>query len=359
MESILAVLSAFLVSVLLMPLSIRLFKSINLLDKPNKRKIHSIDKPSLGGIPIFFGMVSSLLISNSIYALADQKFLLAAAFLVFLLGIRDDLASLQARHKLVVQIFAAYLVVAIGGVQIHGLHGLFGINEFSWYFNEIFTIAVIVIMTNAFNLIDGIDGLAGSAAIVISLFFGGAFLLAGAFVEAAIAFAIVGAACGFLVYNWYPSKVFMGDTGSMFLGFTLTVLTVRFLSTSSTIGWMESPVAICLALFVLPVYDTLRVFIIRARAKKNPLAPDRNHLHHVLLKMGYNHSKSTSILVLLHLSILGLILILQPLGNIWLTLLMFSLLAAVGAFFDRKLLKRESARTARLRAERFQVTKSA
>lgn len=355
----LAICASFLVTLTLMPVIIRLFKSIDLLDIPDKRKIHSISTPSLGGIAIFIGIAFSLIISASFLDLSTQKYMLGGVLLIFLLGVRDDLSSLQARHKLIVQVFAAFLVVYFGSTKIDGLGGLFGIDTFPWYFSEIFTVFVIVVMTNAFNLIDGIDGLAGSIGLLISLFLGWVFLSTGLIIQAGFAFSIAGGVLAFLLYNWYPSKVFMGDTGSMTLGFMLTTLLINFINIDNGALNFTAPIAVSLALFLLPVYDTMRVFLIRFLSGKSPLVPDRNHIHHVLLKFGLNHAKSTTILISYNIVMVLGAYFLQHFGNGWLIVMMASITISIGVVLDLKLMKREAARTANLNSSEIKMTKSA
>lgn len=344
----LAIATSFLVSLTLMPVIIRIFRSIDLLDRPDKRKIHSISTPSLGGIGIFIGILFALLISVSFSDLASQKFFLGGTILIFLLGVRDDLSSLMAQHKLVVQIFAASLVVFFGDVKIEGFNGLFGVESFPWFFDEIFSVFVIVVMTNAFNLIDGIDGLAGCVALIVSTFLGWAAYQSGQAIEAALAFSIAGASLGFLMHNWYPSKIFMGDTGSMVFGFMLTALMIKFLTTPAPPSIVVAPVATSLALFVLPVYDTLRVMFIRFFTGKHPLAPDRNHIHHVLLKLGLNHAQSTSCLSIYNVAIISFAVLFQAIGELWIMLIMSIITITIGALLDRKVIRREAKRLAKI-----------
>ena len=362
MSILLTIAAAFLTTVTLMPVVIRLFRSLNLLDIPDKRKIHSVSTPSLGGIAIFAGIVFSLILSTSIIELGTQKFFLGATFLIFLLGVRDDVSSLLAKHKLVIQIFAAVLVVYFGGWRIEGLNGMFGVESFPYGLNELFTVFVIVVMTNAFNLIDGIDGLAGGIALLISLFFGWYFLGIGAELNALVSISIGGAVLGFLLFNWYPSKVFMGDTGSMMLGFMIMSMVVQFLmvpvGTSIVLG-VDSPVSIAIALLILPVYDTLRVFFIRFYQGKSPLAPDRNHIHHVLLKLGLNHGQAAILLITYNIVAVVVTVSLQNLGDAVLISSIFACTAIIGAVLDYKVMKKEAARTASLIASNIKLTKSA
>jgi UDP-N-acetylmuramyl pentapeptide phosphotransferase/UDP-N-acetylglucosamine-1-phosphate transferase len=358
MDLPLAIATSFLVTLTLMPVVIRIFRSIDLLDMPDRRKIHSVSTPSLGGIAIFAGVLISLILVLPLADLALQKYFLVASTLIFLLGVRDDLSSLMAHHKLLVQIFAASLVVFLGGVKIEGLNGLFGIDHFPWYFDELFTVFVIVVMTNAFNLIDGIDGLAGSIAFIIAVFLGWAAMESGQNVYAVLSFSIAGAALGFLLHNWHPSKVFMGDTGSMLFGFILTILMVNFLSTPIPPSTILSPVATSLALFVLPIYDTLRVMVIRLINGKSPLDPDRNHIHHVLLKLGMSHSESTLWLVSFNILMIAFAVGFQEIGELWIMLIMTAFTIVSGALLDRKLIRREAARLSKIIPPEIKLSKS-
>ncbi len=337
MNILLSTVTAFLVALTLIPIIIKVFQSIDLLDVPDKRKIHSVSTPSLGGIAIFIGVFFALFLSFSFVELSTHKYFLGATALIFLLGVKDDLSSLMAKHKLVVQIFSAILIVYLGSLKIGGLHGIFGIQNFSWGLNEIFTIFVIVVMTNSFNLIDGIDGLAGCISLVISIFFVWYFLQIGDHLTAGIASAISGGVLAFLRYNWFPSKVFMGDTGSMMLGFMISALAVKFLQIPTEVNLalgFESVVAIVIALLILPIYDTLRVFIIRFYKGNHPLSPDRNHIHHVMLKLGLNHSQATVVLVSYNLIMIAAVLIFQNFGDVILISCMAVLTVSAGAVLD-------------------------
>lgn len=358
MSHTLSIATAFFATLTLMPIVIRIFKSINLLDKPDKRKIHRVSTPSLGGIAIFAGILLSFLVTVPLAEMASEKYFIAAGVLIFLLGVRDDLSSLQAHHKLVVQVFSAILVVHFGDVKVEGLNGLFGIETFGWFFDEVFSIFILVVMTNAYNLIDGIDGLAGSIALIISSFFAWVAISAGSQVDVSFSLAIAGSSLAFLIYNWHPSKVFMGDTGSMLFGFMLTALMIRFLSTPVPSSLIYAPVATSLALFILPIYDTLRVVTIRLIAGKHPLSPDRNHIHHVLLKMGLSHSQATLYLIGFNVFAIAFAIIFQKIGELWIMLVLASVIITIGALLDRKLIRRESARLAKILPPEIKYSKS-
>lgn len=309
MYLIIAILTSFIITFILLPIIIKVSTSIDLLDSPDRRKIHSISTPSLGGVAIFSGFILATLISLPIIELIQLKFILGGAVVIFILGVRDDISSLRAHHKLFAQLFSASLVVILADIRLTGFYGILGIDQMPEWFNIPFSVFVIIALTNAFNLIDGIDGLAGSVGIFILTFFAWFFLMDGQLAFAILSLSLVGALIAFLYFNWYPSKIFMGDTGSMVLGFIVSALAIRFINHAhgaELLSFIEfnAPVAVCVALLILPVYDTIRVFAIRFIQGRNPLDPDRNHLHHGLLRLGMNHSQATVTLLSFNIFIL-------------------------------------------------------
>ncbi|MFY0600313.1 MAG: undecaprenyl/decaprenyl-phosphate alpha-N-acetylglucosaminyl 1-phosphate transferase [Cyclobacteriaceae bacterium] len=305
----LAVATAFFITFILLPLIIKVSRSIDILDTPDVRKVHSVGTPSLGGIAIFIGFMLAMGISVSLAELAQLKFFLAGIILIFILGIRDDVSSLQAKHKLAIQILSALLVVYFSGISLEGLYGLFGVTNLPLGVSEALTVFMIVALTNSFNLIDGIDGLAGSLGVIVLSLFGWVFLESSQMTLAVICFSVSGSLIAFLFFNWYPSKVFMGDTGSMLLGFISSVLSILIINTTQGANLsgginIEAPVALAVATLIIPIYDTFRVFIIRFSKGQSPLVPDRNHIHHGLLEIGMSHAQATLILSALNLSVI-------------------------------------------------------
>jgi UDP-GlcNAc:undecaprenyl-phosphate GlcNAc-1-phosphate transferase len=336
----LAVTIAFLLTFILLPVIIKVSRSIDLLDIPDRRKIHSISTPSLGGIGIFIGFILSMLISISFAELAELKFFLAGIILIFILGIRDDVSSLQAKHKLAVQILSAVLVVYFAGIKLQGLYGILGIFDLPTGVAEVLTVFMIVALTNSFNLIDGIDGLAGALGVIILSVFGWIFLENGHMPLAVICLSVSGSLIAFLFFNWYPSKVFMGDTGSMLLGFitsVLAIIMVNHVTAAHIIGgvYLLSPVALAVAALIIPIYDTFRVFIIRLSKRRSPLAPDRNHIHHALLKLGMNHSRAALSLIIINITILIVSFLLNnSVGNGMLIFIQVAMAISFGAVID-------------------------
>jgi UDP-GlcNAc:undecaprenyl-phosphate GlcNAc-1-phosphate transferase len=292
---------SFFVTFITLPVVIRLFRSINLLDTPDRRKIHKMSQPSLGGLPIYAGVLMAMLFVIPLQSLAEYKFFIAGIVITLLLGIRDDISSLLANQKIIFQVLAAFVTVYYADISLVGMYGLFGMGEFPEWFSIVVSVFVILSISNAFNLIDGIDGLAASLALLISVVFGVWFLSVGETFFATVSFILVSSLVAFLIFNWHPAKIFMGDTGSLVTGFILGVMAIRFIHLNATLDGatliFENVIPITLSLLIVPIYDTLRVMIIRIYNGVSPFFPDRNHIHHTLIRQGFNHAQATLILV--------------------------------------------------------------
>ncbi len=305
---------AFFVTFLLMPPFIKLMVKYRLLDKAGGRKIHKGYTAHMGGAVVFVAFVCCImfgLFGTSYFGSpwSIVSFLILLGF-ILLVGLRDDMNNLTPKTKLVCEITLGFLL-CYSGVRIHSFYGLFGLNEIPIWLSYTLSIAFMVVVSNAYNLIDGIDGQAGTQAL---LFFFSMFLFArffiGEFTEppyndnlANTSFwllvdaAMIGALLGFLYYNWQPAKIFMGDTGSLFIGFMLAICMLTAMdyngkSTSTLFSYpMKSKLCSCVMFFFLPLADTLRVFIMRVRKGKSPFSADKTHIHHLLLRIGYSHQR--------------------------------------------------------------------
>ena len=312
--------TAFLVTLLMFPVFIKFFKRRNFMDTPGGRKIHTVVTPSMGGLPIFLGFIISIIIWSPLEELREIKFVLSALGIMFIIGFRDDLINLKAFQKLLGQVAAALIIIAVCEIRFTSLYGLFGIYEIPNYLSYLISLFTIIVITNAFNLIDGIDGLAGSVGLVSSIFFGVWFYLAGMEAYSFVCFATLGALLAFLQFNWAPSKVFMGDTGSLLVGFFLSIITIKFISGNYVLDEgapykFGASIAPAVAVLIVPLYDTLRVFIKRMLRGKSPMHPDKTHLHHILLRLGCNHSQATSILATVNIIFVLLALVLKDFSD--------------------------------------------
>ncbi len=302
-----AVATAFWLSFMMYPAIIHLVRSKNIMDEPGSRSSHVKKIPTLGGVGLFIAFSISIMIIGSISNLVKPHFanlliLLAAITILFFLGVKDDLIGLSPKKKIVGQVIAATLVVLLSDIRIHSFGGLFGIEELPYIVSILLSTLVFIFIVNAFNLIDGIDGLAGSIAIIASATFSVFFFMNEQYFLLLISLILIGSTIGFLWFNLSKvNKLFMGDSGSLFMGFLLAYQAMGFLTHQQTeVANTEIANAPILALAILffPILDTLRVFTIRVLQKRNPFSADKNHIHHRLLELGFSHKRATLMIVI-------------------------------------------------------------
>ena len=291
---------ALFVSLFAIPSIIQVAHKKQILDIPNNRRQHLSDTPRLGGLAIFAGFISSILLfgefNNSI-----QK-LIAATIIIFFIGLKDDMVSVSAFKKFFVQILAASIIVFLGDIKIDDFQGILSINKIPEGVSYLFTLAVVLGITNAFNLIDGLDGLAGSLALLACILYCVIFFVLGGNSDAPyvlISLALAGALIGFLKYNFYKAEIFMGDTGSLISGFIIAFLAIKIVLISPEFNMYHySLPALAIAPIIIPIADTLRVFVIRVLASSSPFSPDNNHLHHRLIGLGWSQLSIVGFIVL-------------------------------------------------------------
>ena len=291
---LLSFLTAFLIAVITLPEIIRVILGREFFDVPGGRKLHVGNIPSMGGAGVFVGFMLSAFIWTPVEFFGEYKFLFFALVLLAFTGIRDDMIALSSLRKFIIQLIAAAVVVGLGDVYILSFYSL-GIDYvFPEWLSFALSVFVIVGLTNSFNLVDGIDGLAGSIALVCILFLGTWFYMTGFTDLALLCAAMAGAVLGFLCFNWHPAKIFMGDTGSLFIGFFCSVILITFLNTNAALDdqavyKIGNSVSLAMVLFIYPIFDTSRIMIIRLMQKRSPFSPDKLHVHSLLLRLGLKH----------------------------------------------------------------------
>ncbi|MCF8425940.1 MAG: undecaprenyl/decaprenyl-phosphate alpha-N-acetylglucosaminyl 1-phosphate transferase [Bacteroidia bacterium] len=303
-STILAVVSSFLIAIFAIPSIITVAKLKNLYDKPEERKIHTLKIPRLGGLAIFVAFSLAILLFGDFKGIEGAQFIGAALIMLFFGGLKDDIIILSPLKKLYTQLLSAGLVTYFTNIKITDLHGVFGVNEIPLVASISLSMFMIIVITNSVNLIDGVDGLAGSLSLIMSLTFGLYFYDAAEYDWALIAFTLSGAILGFLFFNFSPAKIFMGDAGSLTVGFLLSIFTIHFIESNSpsfgSIIRIKSAPGLALAILVVPLYDTLRVFVLRSLNRTSPFKADKNHLHHWLIKNGQSHKQVTLIMSLVN-----------------------------------------------------------
>ena len=275
-----------------------------LFDVPDARKIHTSAVPRLGGIAfnlvtifsLFFVFGINIMGSNGIFMEQISTdalqfcFGFCALMLIYIVGIADDLIGVRYKAKFVVQTLAALFIV-VSGLYINNFHGLFGLHEVNPFFGGFITVIAIVFITNAINLIDGVDGLASGLCIVAFAYYGVMFFCLGMFVYSLIAFAVLGTVIQFYYYNVFgkaekQKKIFMGDTGSLTLGIFLCFLSLKLNQVPDSHSFVSNAFVMAFAPLIVPCFDVIRVYIHRLRKHRSPFLPDKNHIHHKIMRCG-------------------------------------------------------------------------
>ncbi len=308
---ILVFITAFAVVLYSTPALIKVAVLKRLIDLPTEeRKIHKRAIPTIGGIIIYAATLFSFSLwyniddiheYDQIYeSVKEFKILVATSLVLFFVGVKDDIIGTSPVKKLFANILVGLILVLMGDIRITGLHGVFGVQEIPLWGSIFLSLFTYIVVVNAMNLIDGIDGLAAGVGFIASSVFGVWFIFANEFTLAALSFSLSGSLLGFLIFNFSPAKIFMGDSGSLIIGMFICVLSIKLIEyPMSRLDdfWVHisNPIFVVAAL-AYPLTDTLRIFILRAVKGQSPFAADRNHLHHRLLDCGYSHAKTVIII---------------------------------------------------------------
>ena len=334
---------SFVITYLSVPSIVNVARQKKFFDEPSRRKSHKLQTPTLGGIAIFAGFTISAGSFINYSHVPSLQYILVACIMIFFIGMKDDILAIAPLKKLIGQIIAALVLIIPGNLYFSSVHGLWGVYHISIAFSLILTLFVIIVVINSFNLIDGVDGLATSIGILATTFFGTWFFISGNIEYSLISAAMLGTLLGFFKYNVFgkKNKIFMGDTGSLIVGLIMAVQVIMF--NEKNIGFtsafsIKSAPAVSIAVLIIPLFDTLRVFVIRMLRGRSPFIADKNHLHHCLLKLGFSHGQTTLIIVFANLCFITLALALQNLGIAWLMAVIVTI-SIILSFFIEYLVK--------------------
>ena len=334
MEHVFFMVVGFLMAVLLGQIIIPRILVISLrkrlFDQPDSRKVHHRPISRLGGVTFFpvilivmctVGLLQFYEMENITSSVISESLcLVAGLMLLYMIGVCDDLIGVRYRRKFEVQILAAAFL-PFAGLSIQNLGGLFGWYEISPLVGVPLTMLLTVFLINAINLIDGIDGLASGLCMVAITLFGVSFAWHGSWMYALLAFASVGVLVPFFFYNVFGNanrghKIFMGDTGSLTLGFILSVMVVKYVSVmvqeSSRLD--GAPVVMAFSVLLVPSLDVCRVVLNRFRRRVHPFKPDKSHIHHKFLNMGVTPRRSMILIQLMAVAFIVLTLVLLRIG---------------------------------------------
>ena len=305
-----------------------------LFDEPDKRKVHTLPVPRLGGLSFFPVILISLCLIMGIryhlgfplenldanQVLCEFLFFAVGSMMLYLVGITDDLISLSYRLKFLVQILSGLLLVC-PGEWINSLGGLFGIYEIPIFLGIPLTLFVVVYITNAINLIDGIDGLASGLCCISLVVLGTVCAVREEYIYSLLAFTTFGVLIPFWFYNVFGNaerarKIFMGDTGSLTLGYILSFLAIKYSQNNpEVISNTKGTFLIAFSTLIIPAFDVIRVVMVRLRNGKSPFEPDKNHIHHKFLAMGFTPRKAMIIIILISCAFSAVNILLIPWVN--------------------------------------------
>lgn len=293
-------------SLIVIPVIVIISKAKGLGDLPNDRSSHHGSIPSLGGVAIFTGLIlGSTLFMPPDYDGDRLRFIIAATFILFLVGQKDDIIGISWSYKLIAEILASLILIVLGNLRFTTLFGIFGIGEISILASIVITLIVFVGIINAFNLIDGIDGLASGTGIMTSFIMGIWMYGIGEHGMAVLAWSLTGSLLPFFYFNVFgeKNKLFMGDTGSLMIGLLIAVFSVVICGEELPVNhflFMKATPSIVLAILLYPIFDVTRIFTLRLINGKSPFIADRNHIHHLFLTAGYSHRRSTFYILVLN-----------------------------------------------------------
>lgn len=317
---------SFLFGWIAMPIVIRIAKAKGFVVRPNKRMSHTGEVPNIGGLNICFSFILTYLFFE-FEQMNHNQFFMIGLFAIMVIGFIDDILVLTPLAKLLGETLAGIALIGFADIRITHLHGIFGINEIGIIPSYIISLFILIAIINAVNLIDGIDGLASGLGILYCLFFAIYFGLVGEAGWSFIGIGMIGSLAVFFIYNVFGNreKIFMGDSGSLLLGYLLTAFVFRFceinaLGSIPAQFHMSASPAVAICVLTVPIFDTIRVSITRIKKGRSPFQPDKNHIHHLLLRTGLNHIQTTCILLLVSLLFIALGIIGRN-WNLWLLLI--------------------------------------
>lgn len=285
----------------------RIAQMKNVVDAPDARKLQEHPIPVLGGLSVFFGIIVALVFCQVFFGSSSLFSFLGIMAIMLFVGTTDDILSLSPILRLVIEVIVVLLFIYGTGWSINDLHGLWGIGMIPSFVAVPLTVFACVGIINAVNMIDGVDGLMSGYAIVVSVIFGCLFYQSGDMDMAAMAMISAGALIPFFVYNvvGQRSKMYLGDGGSLMIGTMMSLFVVAVLKKHSLCSLNVIDgfglVPFTLAVLSIPVFDTLRVMLMRVRNRRSPFSPDRNHLHHMFIDLGFSHPGTTLSVVLMNL----------------------------------------------------------
>lgn len=342
--SILYFVGAYCLTYLTIPKIIGLVEFKKLMDEPNIRSSHIKRTPTLGGVSFFYTLILALFFLRNWGETGEAMLFIPGLTILFIVGLKDDLVVLSPYSKLAAQLISVSFIISSDVFTIYSLHGFLSVFDIPLFVSYIIGGFIMITIINAYNLIDGIDGLAGVVGIVILIIYATIFYMTANYFYLFLSLTLNGCLIAFLKYNLSNSneKIFMGDTGSLIVGYIISILTLKFLGLPSekleNLPFLiENIPLIAIGILIVPLFDTARVFTIRLANKKSPFSADRNHTHHILIDyFNLSHRKASLIIGCFNLLFVYLFIILGSISyNFWLVMVLVLTVIVLGFFFNR------------------------
>lgn len=340
--SIVVLIGSFFAVRILIPKISWVVQSRNLADAPDKRSSHQVTTPTMAGFAFFLVLLFGLAFLGKWDTDVIAINLIAAIALMFAIGLKDDLVLSTPKAKILAELIAISFILFCSCFESFSLEGFLGIHNMPPILNYILIPIIMLTIINSYNLIDGIDGLASTVGIMIFALFGIIFYFAGEYFYFLLCLCLIGILLAYLPFNLSSSKkIFMGDTGSLIIGFCIGFLSIKFLSMDSiTIAEYsfqpQNKLIVIAAIFFVPLFDTLRVMGVRLLNKKSPFFPDKSHIHHILINSGLTHFKASFFLCFLNLFIsVALIYLSFSLNSFQMIIMMAVLFVALLGLFHK------------------------
>ncbi|MDG3581306.1 MraY family glycosyltransferase [Galbibacter pacificus] len=341
--AILLFIGGFLLTYFTIPKIIGVVEHKRLMDNPNSRSSHKKVTPTLGGVAFFYCLIFAIFFLKERDLHNEAIYLIPGLTILFIVGLKDDLVVLSPLTKLGAQILAVSFVLASDSFIITSLHGFLNINEIPYFLYLLIGGFFMITIINAYNLIDGIDGLAAMVGIVILILYTTIFYMSHEYFYALLCIALNACLIAFLGYNLSSTrKIFMGDTGSLIVGFMLAMFTLKFLALKPTSYkdlpfLLENAPLVAIGILIVPLFDTARVFTLRIVSKKGPFSPDRNHTHHILVDyLNLSHQQASFIIASFNFIFVVLLIVLgSTSNNLWMILALVTTVVFLAYLFYR------------------------
>ncbi|CAG2534642.1 UDP-N-acetylmuramyl pentapeptide phosphotransferase/UDP-N-acetylglucosamine-1-phosphate transferase [Maribacter dokdonensis] len=332
---------SFLLTYLTIPKIIRIVEYKRLMDNPNNRSSHIAKTPTLGGVSFFYTIIFVLFFIHGRDSLDEAIYIIPGLTILFMVGLKDDLIVISPGAKLIAQVFAVAFILVNPSFTIHSFNGFLNIFEIPYYLYLAIAGFIMITIINSYNLIDGIDGLASIVGIVILMIYTTIFYTTGEHFFALLSISLNACLLAFFGFNISSErKIFMGDTGSLIVGYVISILTLKFLALTpdAYVGLpflLENAPLIAISILIVPLFDTARVFTIRIANKRGPFSPDRNHTHHVLIDFwGLSHKQASFIIGCFNLVFVVLFIVLgSKAENLGMVIFLISVVIILGYVF--------------------------